>query len=379
MYVRQQDPTMRKFLPIFLLLLTWMTMLVSSCHATERHLLYVATPGIRNYLEYGGHGLLVFDIDRGHQFVKRIPTGGINDEGQPINVKGICASADSRLIHISTITSLVCLDMVTEKLLWEREYDKGCDRMALSPDGKVIYLPSFENDVWYVLDAMTGDELARLTLNSRAHNTVYGLDGRRCYLAGLASPVLSVADTSTHTVAHGVGPFSHSIRPFTVNGRETLAFVCVNECLGFEIGDINTGEKLFRVEVGGFEQGPVKRHGCPSHGIGLTPDERELWVCDAHNQQMHVFDATVMPPQQVASIALRDEPGWINFSHDGRFAYPSSGDVIDVETREIVAQLTDEEGRAVGSEKLLEIDWDGETPVRAGNQFALGEVGEVGE
>src|SRR4051794_26184114 len=27
----------------------------------ERRLLYVATPGIRNYLEYGGHGLLVFD------------------------------------------------------------------------------------------------------------------------------------------------------------------------------------------------------------------------------------------------------------------------------------------------------------------------------
>ena len=32
----------------------------------ERRLLYVAEPGIRNYLEYGGHGLLVFDIDHGH-------------------------------------------------------------------------------------------------------------------------------------------------------------------------------------------------------------------------------------------------------------------------------------------------------------------------
>jgi hypothetical protein len=28
----------------------------------QRHLLYVATPGVRNYREYGGHGLLVFDI-----------------------------------------------------------------------------------------------------------------------------------------------------------------------------------------------------------------------------------------------------------------------------------------------------------------------------
>ena len=46
----------------------------------ERRLLYVAVPGIRNLLEYGGHGLLVFDIDHGHKFVKRIPTGGIGAE-----------------------------------------------------------------------------------------------------------------------------------------------------------------------------------------------------------------------------------------------------------------------------------------------------------
>ena len=48
--------------------------------------------------------------------------------------------------------------------------------------------------------------------------------------------------------------------------------------------------------------------------------------------------------------------------------------MIDVKTRKVVAQLTDEEGRAVGSEKLLEIDWDGNRPVRAGNQFGVGRV-----
>ncbi|MFO1020038.1 MAG: hypothetical protein U0903_05005 [Planctomycetales bacterium] len=37
-------------------------------------MLYVAVPGIRNYLEFGGHGIVVFDIDNGHKFVRRIPT-----------------------------------------------------------------------------------------------------------------------------------------------------------------------------------------------------------------------------------------------------------------------------------------------------------------
>ncbi|MEW4531054.1 hypothetical protein [Maioricimonas sp. JC845] len=343
--------------------------------AVERRL-YVATPGIRNYLEYGGHGLLVFDIDNGHRFIKRIPTGGVDANGRPLNVKGICASAETGRIYISTIRTLQCLDLVSEKLLWERTYEGGCDRMSLSPDGKVIYQPSFEKDHWHVLDAMTGDVIATIVPKSRAHNTVYGPDGRECYLAGLASPLLTVADTSTHTAARTVGPFSASIRPFTVNGSQTLCFVCVNGLLGFEVGDLRTGEKLHRIFVDGYQRGPVKRHGCPSHGIGLTPDESEIWVCDAHNRRMHIFDVTEMPPKQLESIEVRDEPGWITFSIDGTLAWPSSGDVIDVESRQIIATLTDEEGRAVGSEKLLEIDFVDGKPVRAGDQFGIGQIRE---
>ncbi len=60
------------------------------------------------------------------------------------------------------------------------------------------------------------------------------------------------------------------------------------------------------------------------------------------------------------------------FSLDGRLAYPSTGDVIDVRTRQVVAQLTDETGAAVQSEKLLEIDFRGNQPSRAGDQFGIG-------
>ncbi len=336
--------------------------------------LYVAEPGVRNYVEYGGHGLLAFDIDHEHRFVKRIPTGGLNDEGKPTNVKGVAAHAGTARIYISTIETLQALDLVTEELLWEREYEGGCDRMALSPDGTVIYQPSFEKDHWHVLEAETGDVLAVITPKSKAHNTVYGPDGRFCYLAGLGSPLLTVADTSSHTAVKVVGPFAHNIRPFTINGNQTRCYVCINELLGFEIGDIETGERLLRVEVQGFEKGPVKRHGCPSHGIGLTPDESEVWVVDAFNQRVHIFDNTVMPPKQLESIKVRDEPGWVTFSMDGKIAYPSTGDVIDVASRKIIAELTDEEGRPVMSEKLLEIDFKGGKPVAAGNQFGVGGV-----
>ena len=246
--------------------------------------------------------------------------------------------------------------------------------MAIAPNGKFIYLPSLEKEHWHVVDGLSGDVLKKIVTRSGAHNTIVGLDGRHAFLAGLKSPVLRVTDTSTHEVVREVGPFEHVIRPFTVNGRGTLCFVNVNDLLGFEVGDVTTGKALHRVEVTGFSKGPVKRHGCPSHGVGLTTDEKELWLTDAHNRRLHVFNATVMPPKQITSIELRDEPGWITFSLDGRYAYPSTGDVVEVKTRKIVAGLTDEHGVAVQSEKMVEIHFAGGVPVRNGDQFGLGRV-----
>jgi hypothetical protein len=343
--------------------------------AEEKHLLYVASPGIRNYVEYGGVGILVFDIKQGHKFVKRIPTWDV-PEGKPAeNVKGIVANAKTAKIYISTPKRVAAFDLITEKKVWEKEYEGGCDRMALSPDGRTMYVPSFEGPHWYVVDALTGEVIKKLEPNSGAHNTIYSLDGRHAYLAGLRSPLLRVTDTKTHTIAKEVGPFTRPIRPFTINGAQTLVFVNVNELLGFEIGDLITGKMLHRVEVAGFQKGPPKRHGCPSHGIGLTPDEKELWVCDAYNERMHIFDNTVMPPKQITGIKLREQPGWITFSLDGRLAYPSTGEVIDVKTRQIVKALSDEAGRQVHSEKLVEILFVNGRPVRAGDQFGLGRAG----
>jgi DNA-binding beta-propeller fold protein YncE len=345
--------------------------------SARQRLLYVASPGVRDYLEWGGHGVLVFDIDDGHRFVKRISLKGhgVDKSGKVLNVKGICANAQAGRLYVSTLQQLLCIDLTTDTVLWEKPFDRGCDRMSISPDGNVIYLPSLEKEVWYVVDAATGDELKRLTLNSKSHNTVYGLDGKRVYLAGLGSPLLSVAATDDHSVEKTVGPFGNSIRPFTVNGAQSLVFVNVNGLLGFEIGDLATRKLLHRVEVKGFPVGPPKRHGCPSHGIALTPDEREIWLCDAFNSRMHIFDATKSPPQQTDSIVLREQPGWITFTRDGTFAYPSTGEVIDAKSRKIVATLSDEEGRPVHSEKMLEIDFVDGKPFENGDQFGLGRVG----
>ena len=336
--------------------------------------LYVATPGIRNYLGYGGHGIQVFDIDNNHKFVKYIKTAGLSKDGKPSNVKGIDVSLSLNSIYISTLEALQRIDITTEKVLWERQYEGGVDRISVSPNGKIIYIPSLEKEFWTVVDAKTGDVIKKIVTNSGSHNTIYGPDGNYVYLAGLKSTMLNVANAQTHTVTKQVGPFGAEIRPFTINGSQTLVYVNVNGLLGFEIGDLVTGKFLHRVVVQGWNMGEVKRHSCPSHGIGMTPDEKEIWLCDGANYRLHVFDNTVMPPVQKTTIALKDTPGWITFSLDGKYAYPSTGDVIDVKTRKMVASLEDQNHDDVQSEKMVEIHFSGGKAVAAGDQFGIGLV-----
>ncbi len=338
----------------------------------RRRFLYIAQPGIRNYQQYGGVGVLVYDIDAGYAFVRRIPTWHVPEGTSAENVKGVAASAATGRLWVTTIKRLACIDLATDALLWDIAPEGGCDRLSVSPDGRTLYVPSFEGPHWNVVDGLTGAHVTTIVTDSAAHNTLYSPDGTQVYLEGLKSPYLSIADAKTHTVVGRVGPFSASVRPFTVNAAQTLCYVNVNDLLGFEIGDLRSGKVLHQVVVEGFAKGPVARHACPSHGIGLTPDETELWVADGHNQAMHVFDNTVMPPRQMATVNVRDQPGWISFSLDGRHAYPSTGEVFDTRTKRLVKALRDEVGREVGSEKLLEVDFEGGQAVAAGNSFGVG-------
>ena len=349
-------------------------MLSASDTATaQQRYLYVATPGIRDYLGYGGHGLLVFDINDNHRFVRRIALRGFHPNGKPSNVKGIAVSLPLNSVYISTLEGLQRIDLRTDSIVWERSFEGGCDRMAISPDGLTMYLPSLESTFWNVVDCKTGNVIKKIPVNKRAHNTIYSRTGDWVYLDDIASPWLYIADAHKHELARKVGPFANFIRPFTVNGKEDRVYVTLDSLLGFEVGDLKSGTKLDHVEVEGWEPGPVRRHGDPSHGIALTPDEKELWLCDGHNMRLHIFNAQT-PYQQLSTIPLQDMPGWILFSIDGKYAYPSSGEVIDVKTRKILLTLKDEFNNSVGSEKMVEIDFDGNKPVRAGNQFGIGQV-----
>jgi hypothetical protein len=101
-------------------------------------------------------------------------------------------------------------------------------------------------------------------------------------------------------------------------------------------------------------------------------NEREVWLVDGLNNLAHVFDNTQMPPKEASNFKTHGGAYWITPSVDGKLAYLSSGDVVDVKTKKIVGQLKDEYGRVMHSEKLLDMVFHQGKLAQVSNQFANG-------
>jgi len=137
--------------------------------------------------------------------------------------------------------------------------------------------------------------------------------------------------------------------------------------LGFDVVDLKAGKVLHRVLAG--EQ-PIKHR---THGAGLTPNEKELWISDQQGKKLFIFDATQMPPKAKGDVPLMWEGhGWICFSMDGHYAWSHTPDVYDARTKQRVTVLTDENAHLFASSKFFEIHFRDGKVVQAGNEFGLG-------
>jgi DNA-binding beta-propeller fold protein YncE len=342
----------------------------------------------RLYVAEDRGGISVYDIDRGHQFVRTIaiPNSGV--------YKGIAASVSLGRLYVTSNRpdTLICLDLGTDQELWRRTLGPYADSPAITPDGRTLYVPYRNEDDWKAVDAATGIVKATIPVargkqydidpiaDIGPHNTWMNRAGTRVYLEVLTEPYVWIADTSTNTVLGKIGPFSKGIRPFAVTDDEQRVYASVDALLGFEVGAVRTGARwggpmIARIDVKTpaarlaeiLNPPKSKPHSTPSHGINISPDQREVWMVDGVYGYVYVYDITASTPRQVAAIPLFDDPskqphpGWITFGLDGRYAYPDGGAVIDTAMKKVISRIPT-------SEKLIEIDFENGKPVGAGHR-----------
>ena len=218
------------------------------------------------------------------------------------------------------------------------------NQLAVTPDGSIAYIPC-DDASWWVVDTVKGEVLTKIATGGRPHNTLCSPDGRWMYLGPKGSYHVLIADTATHTLV-GEIPLSDAPRPIALSKDGTRLYANVDTLIGFEVADIPRRKVIHRVEADVPET--LLRKASRSHGIGLRPGEKELWMCDVYHDRTYVFDLTSEPPRQVATLVMKGGGYWMAFSPDGSRCYISErvGNtvaVIDTDTREPIARI------AVGS------------------------------
>jgi len=299
-------------------------------------------------------------------------------------------------VALRTPGSLVAYDLASDKIAWTFKgeanvvphYNLGdttgcCERPWTLPDGKTLLVASSYNNFSYLVDGTTGKMLTKFYTPDTPvqHNLTVSPDGKTAQISAIA-PKVSIVDLPSRKVLRTI-TFSDFVRPLTINHDGSRVYANLNNLLGFEIGDANSGKVVRRVEAPAElwkakwddPTNKLYTHGCPSHGIAMTPDESEIWIIDSVNTAVMVFDNKGGDNWEFnASKGFKTNhpSGWVSMTNDGKTAFLGSGDIVDVKSHKVIGQMKDENGQVLATEKSLYMALQGGRLIETNNQFAVG-------
>jgi DNA-binding beta-propeller fold protein YncE len=340
---------------------------LASGQSPMKRYLYISTPDAAQSNYRSGQGILIFDIDQGHKFVRRIDIPAFRE-----GLRGFTGNLKTHSAYFSTSNHRVgAFDLETEKIVWDKTYEAGADRSSITLDGKKVYVPTGYWDLaadggMLVLNGDTGELIKRINVGPAAHNSLVSLNGRFLYLG--SQTMLTVFDTRDEKVIRQIKDVGErGIFPYTVDSRNRIAYVCLGNHVGFDVVDLETGKVPHRVYAG---KEPIAHR---THGAALTPDETELWISDQVGKKLFIYDATKMPPEPKGEVELsQGGHGWVTLSLDGRYAWTHTPDVFDAKTKKLIATLKDETGAPVSGSKYFEVHFRDGKVVEMGSEFGLG-------
>jgi hypothetical protein len=285
---------------------------------------------------------------------------------------------------------LVAVNLYTDQVAWTLLMPAGgVDRLATSPDGSLLYVPSNEgneDDYVNVVDTSTRQIVAQIHVAPQTHDTQDPVGDIIFQEVKSANPYLYMIDPTTYNVTQ-TGPFADILGPFVVDGTETHAVADVYNVRGFQVANLQTGEVVSAIVPDGEMFGTVL-----PHGLWWSPDQSLLLATTGHGSNaVDEWDmSNPMAPRFIGAFYLPTwglpdghydiGSHWITGTINGDFAYFAGQKsverpedlghpnvVVNINTSTIVGQIAP-------SGEMLEVDWNNGTVTQVGDQYANGQV-----
>jgi YVTN family beta-propeller protein len=298
--------------------------------------------------------------------------------------------------HAGTTISVV--DPATNTVVEEIKGIEVPEAVTFSPDGSRVYITQGPENVLTVLDRKTKKEIKKVPLSGHANDLAATKDGKLVLVCIADTPgALDIIDAASlervkslptkehlHDVvvtpdsryAVATSPTAHSIIVFDLQSqavawdlqfdRETAVpaiesnpdgsahriFVELDPMRGFAVVDFAKRQEVTRITFPDDEP-TVVPSGRPSHGIGVAPDRKTLWVVSRTYDCVFVYSLPeirllgrvhlpeLKPP---GHDAIGGSPNWVTFAPDSATAYVANAadrsvSAIDMKTLKAVARI----------------------------------------
>ena len=276
---------------------------------------------------------------------------------------GVGFSPDGQRVYISNEAdhTLDVVDQKSGKILKKVHLSGRPNNIAVTRNGDRVVVALTEPFGLDIIDTAALAKKKMIPMNGRMHNTYVTPDGKYAVSGSVRHKFLNVVDLATEQTAWEI-KFDGGVRPMTFDanpdGSTRRIYAQLSGLDGFAVVDFAEKKEVARIKFPedprgyGSVEGRLAA-GVPSHGIGVAPDGKTLWV-NSHRANA-VFVYSVPDLAYVGYAALPDLklpgrgpigaiPDWLTFTPDSKLVYVGNSTfnsvvAIDVATRKVVATI----------------------------------------
>jgi YVTN family beta-propeller protein len=271
-------------------------------------------------------------------------------KGVPIN-HGAAAAPDGSRFYFSSEAeqSLAVVDGKTLQITKKIPLTGRPNNISISRDGRRVYvgIVSAPGAV-DVVDTASLERVKSIPTKGGIHNVYVTPDGKHVVAGSIAGRVMTVIDQATEEPAWTL--FEEGVRPIAfetnADGSTKRAFVQLSGLHGFAVVDWAGRKEVARIElpndVPPEKQNTGTFNGAPSHGLGVAPDGRTLWVTSRPNARAYAYSLPDL--KLLGAVDVGGLPDWVTFTPDSRQIYVATENndsvvVIDVPGRKELTKV----------------------------------------
>ena len=264
------------------------------------------------------------------------------------NPHGIVPSPDCSRFYVSSETENVLdvVDRASSKIIRRVPIGKRPNNVAITPDGRRVYVCIREESWVDIVDTASLEKVKSVVVGKNPHNVYCTPDGKHMIATSMGDKKLTVINVETEQPEFEI-PVGGVPRPLAIEalptGKIGRLFVQLSDLHGFVVVDYKAHVVIDKVLLPDAPAGAQPLIADTySHGIGITPDGKTLWVASMLDNSVSVYSLPGL--HRLGTIPVGRGPDWLTFTPDGARCYVSNAgadsvSAIDVASRKELAKI----------------------------------------